>query len=214
MRLLPIFLATATLITAVPVSAALTVYTTRASFLAATGPVTTETFNGATIEASFQSSPVVFGPLSVQGYGDQLDRNFVDIPPYQFLGFDVDGTTNLNAFVTEGGGLVFTFASPITAWGADFAAFQNDVIRSTITAGGVTVTPPAQVGSTGSFYGFISDVAFTTVTFAAVRNDGFSIDNVSFGGGAVPEPASWAMLIAGFGLVGAMARRRRFARAA
>ncbi|WP_313671468.1 cistern family PEP-CTERM protein [Sandarakinorhabdus sp.] len=29
------------------------------------------------------------------------------------------------------------------------------------------------------------------------------------GGGAVPEPASWAMLIAGFGLVGAVARRRR-----
>jgi len=27
-------------------------------------------------------------------------------------------------------------------------------------------------------------------------------------GGAVPEPASWAMLIAGFGLVGAVARRR------
>ena len=29
------------------------------------------------------------------------------------------------------------------------------------------------------------------------------------GAGAVPEPASWAMLIAGFGLVGAAARRRR-----
>ena len=29
------------------------------------------------------------------------------------------------------------------------------------------------------------------------------------GGGAVPEPASWAMLIAGFGLVGASMRRRR-----
>ena len=27
--------------------------------------------------------------------------------------------------------------------------------------------------------------------------------------GVVPEPASWAMLIAGFGLVGGMARRRR-----
>ena len=26
---------------------------------------------------------------------------------------------------------------------------------------------------------------------------------------AVPEPASWAMLIAGFGLTGAMMRRRR-----
>ena len=29
------------------------------------------------------------------------------------------------------------------------------------------------------------------------------------GGGEVPEPATWAMLIAGFGLVGAVARRRR-----
>jgi hypothetical protein len=31
------------------------------------------------------------------------------------------------------------------------------------------------------------------------------------GPGPVPEPASWAMLIAGFGLVGAVARRRRMA---
>ena len=33
-------------------------------------------------------------------------------------------------------------------------------------------------------------------------------------GGAVPEPASWAMLIAGFGLVGAIQRRRKAAVAA
>lgn len=31
------------------------------------------------------------------------------------------------------------------------------------------------------------------------------------GTGDIPEPASWAMLIAGFGLVGAIARRRRSA---
>jgi len=31
----------------------------------------------------------------------------------------------------------------------------------------------------------------------------------SYAAGAVPEPASWAMLIAGFGLVGAVLRRRR-----
>lgn len=38
-------------------------------------------------------------------------------------------------------------------------------------------------------------------------------DNITFGsataGGGVPEPASWAMLIAGFGLTGAVMRRRR-----
>jgi hypothetical protein len=31
---------------------------------------------------------------------------------------------------------------------------------------------------------------------------------VTFSAGRVPEPASWAMLIAGFGLVGAAMRRR------
>lgn len=38
-------------------------------------------------------------------------------------------------------------------------------------------------------------------------------DNITFGsetpGGTVPEPAVWAMLVSGFGLVGAAARRRR-----
>ena len=29
------------------------------------------------------------------------------------------------------------------------------------------------------------------------------------GGGGVPEPATWTMLISGFGLAGAMLRRRR-----
>ncbi len=35
--------------------------------------------------------------------------------------------------------------------------------------------------------------------------------NFQFSAGVVPEPESWAMLIAGFGLVGAAARRRRLA---
>nr|WP_310523920.1 PEPxxWA-CTERM sorting domain-containing protein [Polymorphobacter sp.] len=62
------------------------------------------------------------------------------------------------------------------------------------------------------------------ISFAGgtVSSVGFSCDNCSFntfhqfsdtrielGTGAVPEPASWAMMIAGFGLVGAAARRRR-----
>lgn len=37
------------------------------------------------------------------------------------------------------------------------------------------------------------------------------VDNFSFGrtNGAVPEPASWALMISGFGLAGAVLRRRR-----
>jgi hypothetical protein len=46
----------------------------------------------------------------------------------------------------------------------------------------------------------------------AVRSfDGVSFDTISLA--RVPEPASWAMLIAGFGLTGAAMRRRRLASA-
>ena len=45
------------------------------------------------------------------------------------------------------------------------------------------------------------------------NNNGFA--GVTFGaGGTVPEPTSWAMMIAGFGLVGAAMRRRAIALAA
>ncbi len=37
----------------------------------------------------------------------------------------------------------------------------------------------------------------------------FTISDTQAGGPAVPEPASWAMLLAGFGLVGGLSRRRR-----
>ena len=46
---------------------------------------------------------------------------------------------------------------------------------------------------------------WNTVIFGASQQ---GILETSFGS-AVPEPASWAMLIAGFGLVGAMRRRQR-----
>ena len=48
--------------------------------------------------------------------------------------------------------------------------------------------------------------------FAETDNQGFfqaGLDNVSVtGSGAVPEPASWAMMLGGFGLVGGAMRRR------
>lgn len=47
-----------------------------------------------------------------------------------------------------------------------------------------------------------------------VEGDHRDFEVVSSGGGAVPEPATWAMMIAGFGLVGSALRRRRVALAA
>ena len=39
--------------------------------------------------------------------------------------------------------------------------------------------------------------------------DNFTIDNLSFGVSAVPEPSTWAMMILGFAGVGFMAYRRK-----
>ncbi len=67
------------------------------------------------------------------------------------------------------------------------------------------------------FWG-ITDTAqtFTSVSFAQSGSDRFGFDDLTVGdvaqvtGGAVPEPATWAMMIGGFGMVsGSMRRRRR-----
>lgn len=47
-------------------------------------------------------------------------------------------------------------------------------------------------------------------TSVAFEFDNFAATEAFGGQGGVPEPATWAMLLAGFGLVGASARRRRF----
>lgn len=41
------------------------------------------------------------------------------------------------------------------------------------------------------------------------ENDGFKLYSVSFDAAAVPEPATWLSMILGFGLLGAVMRRRR-----
>ncbi|MBC7521155.1 MAG: choice-of-anchor C family protein [Sandarakinorhabdus sp.] len=65
-------------------------------------------------------------------------------------------------------------------------------------------------------YSFTAFSALSSLTFASAEYSPFgpAIDNISIDGGGgigsdVPEPASWAMMIAGFGLVGLSARRRR-----
>lgn len=73
-----------------------------------------------------------------------------------------------------------------------------------------------------AFFNFTSDTAFDRIDLIQNGGGGFELDNVTIGHaitlsggsnnastGAVPEPASWAMMLTGFGLVGGMMRTRR-----
>ncbi|MFM9852670.1 MAG: PEPxxWA-CTERM sorting domain-containing protein [Sphingomonadaceae bacterium] len=81
--------------------------------------------------------------------------------------------------------------------------FGNDPLISSI-ANGDRTTPNTNRRVT--FTRALGDAAIRAVRFQS-RNNSFEIDNFVFQG-PIPEPATWMMLLAGFGLVGASLRRR------
>jgi len=81
------------------------------------------------------------------------------------------------------------------------------------------VGPADGPGGNPDFTHEVFDAAFANSVFSQVditgkfnadRTGAFSLDNVTLStGGGVPEPASWALTIVGFGLAGATLRQRR-----
>ena len=106
-------------------------------------------------------------------------------------------------------GLVDPAASAITTnWTLDFT---NPSGPSPFPSSGTSVGPSPSVVVAN--FGFRLDTAFSFTGFhevltladgPSVRTRYFQIDV-----GSVPEPATWAMMIAGFGLAGASVRRAR-----
>ncbi len=83
---------------------------------------------------------------------------------------------------------------------------------------------PFQGQNSAQPYAFINffdtNGTFDTVTFTQTQGGGYELDNHTVGfytaisGNTVPEPAAWALMVAGFGLVGSALRRRVVAVAA
>jgi hypothetical protein len=100
----------------------------------------------------------------------------------------------------------------------DLGAFGAGTNNITAEAGGVsqtfTVTANDNADTTFhpqtfSFLGTGTDFVKFTVVATGPDNTDALLDNVSVSGVAVPEPATWAMMLVGFGGLGAMLRRRR-----
>jgi hypothetical protein len=65
-------------------------------------------------------------------------------------------------------------------------------------------------GEPYAFFNFDSTTKFDRVDIVQNGGGGFELDNITIGNiGAVPEPASWALMILGFGTIGALLRSSR-----
>ena len=216
--------ATAAVLAAVPAAAQFTTYNDRGVFNAAAGAISTEDFQSCT------GTTGVIGTLSASNPGNCTSLlggiSYAPDPGFDLYiagpGQSANATTALGVNFPTGGNNRISFAGGTTAFGGDFnqnfgggsqngglAFFTVDVFD---LGGTLLNTFNFDVASgTTVFFGLTSTTGFGSVWVRQL--DGYAvIDNVSFtGGGVVPEPASWAMLIAGFGLVGAVSRRRRAA---
>jgi hypothetical protein len=157
---------------------------------------------GGTFPGSFpvpvSTSVVLGGPTSPADFLSLPSRSFVTV------GFTdetvVDGAGN-DIFIGEVGASGERADVFVSRNGINF------VFLGTATDDAITAFDLASIGWTG---------AVTAVRIVGLDNfggsPGFDVDFIQVLPGSigeVPEPASWAMLIAGFGLVGATQRRRR-----
>jgi hypothetical protein len=217
MRIKLVFLGlTSALVSSLPAQAAITIYTDLAAFTAATTAPGVDTFTGFSTTAS-TPTPILRSAGSYT-YSASTRTSFFG------------GGTFANPFLspnTATDTMTFNgFVGGVQAAGGNFfgsnisGVFQPGDITITATDASGTVTQTIVGATTDSFLGFVSDGALTSFTVVSVQPAvGFlwpSLDNLVLARradapGAIPEPATWAMMIVGFGMVGGAMRRRNAA---
>jgi hypothetical protein len=232
-RLLSVPIVAVALFTANAAIAGPTVYTSAAAFTAATTGVTTNGFNS--VPNGTSSWILQSGSYSQPGFtitatnNNAFNSNGTGNPSgYYYYDWGTGGVIN----TPYGGTLTVTFSTAVTAFALDLGVFYGMAFPyppGTIPGAATTLYgQPVQIGTSQgnftvntattqnlTFFGVTSDTAFTSFTISGLTNQSGAstvFDNLRFGTAAtaaVPEPATWAMMIMGFGMVGASLRRRQ-----
>lgn len=136
---------------------------------------------------------------------------------FQYYLFSASGGTP--GTILQQGSVSITPSDSGTAWccGGNAQLFSFNFASAFAATGGTTYFLGIHAGAPGNFNRdeiYWVSTAYNA-TAAGVESSGGTFDNWSGNGtehafylNAVPEPASWAMMITGFGLVGAAMRRR------
>jgi len=181
------------------------------AYLAATAGLVdtfTASFEGATLGAltSFSLGGGATMTGAANGGAPQIFRNQLQCQ-YALCGGNttVGGNTYLGIV---GGSVTFTFLKPIQAFGAYFTGTQLPGMTLTFDDGSArAIDVPGFFGA--DYVGFTDfGRSISKVTFNA-KSDIMAIDDVTFTLSSAPEPATWALMIAGFGLAGCALRARR-----
>lgn len=194
------------LLAAAPAIAGTTVFTSEAEFRAAAA--------GAAL--SLESFEQARGTGTSLDFGGDVSFACRNCAPALSTRYATDGRLSLGVNTGVAEPMEFSFVDAINAVSFDLSDFGSlapaDLM---VSVGGQDISLLRNFsGTTGNrlFFGFISGTAFSGFRLTGGNSgDTAYYDRMSFGAnavaGAVPEPSVWAMLIAGFGVVGGLMRR-------
>lgn len=113
--------------------------------------------------------------------------------------------------------LFFNFSQPLQGfgffWGASDSQWTLTAYDAAHNVLDSFLLPITHASNAGDFVGIFGS-GIVSATLSGPSSDYVFVDNVTFGthyigpGSTVPEPAAWALMVAGFGLVGSALRRR------
>ena len=186
---------------------------------------------GATVQ-DFESAPLgtytshSFGSLTVTALPSTYGTTDFSIATDYAGSYNTRGAQHISNEGSEFQALRLDFGSSVSAFGFLFGASDSTWILNAYSAGNTLLDtrsiPATTTSNAGDFFGLSGLAGATYATLTQVQDGIYStggvdyvfVDNVTYAGGsvaAVPEPGTYAMMLAGLAVVGGVVRRKKVA---